>query len=783
LISLNSRSDAKILALSIDSPEVIRPNETMTVKIKTEPRSKLTLAAVDYGIIQLTDFKTPDPFEFFFGKRRPSLTAYDIYSFIFPDIEPAQSILSAAGEMAYEAARKRHVSPLLSKRVKPVALWSGVIIADSAGNAVVNFAIPQYNGRIRLMAAGFKGEKCGSQAKDVIVKENIIIQENLPRFMTFSDTITAKITVFNNTGKDGNIKVEMDVSGPARLISNRSIGVFVPNSRKETADFMIIAGEKPGNAVLEIRASGGVDSAQVKVELPNRPPQPLVTRFGSGIVRDGEPARLEMPSDWLEGTDEYQLRVASMPALRFAGGIQYLLSYPHGCVEQTTSKVFPLLYFNDIAKIVEPAIFGGKGADYFIAEGILKINSLQRSDGSFSYWPGVHGDYYSWGSIYASHFLVEARKAGYNVSGNVYDRMLKNLKRIANNASLTSNHGVLRIYAAYVLALADALDNATLEGLKYLNIEKLPLYSKFQYAGAIAMKKGPDEALWLLPVEVHPQNFEPETGGYYNSSVRSNAILLEILGEIIPDNASIPVLIDAISEELTINTWYTTQGTAWGLMVIGKYLRSQETPNYSGAITINGKPYKNFGVEQLKFKDPEFANGPIEISIKGTGSCYYYWQSSGIPSTGPIEEYDKRLKTRREYLSDDIQPLNPNSIKLGDQIIVKLTAEALDKDLENVIINDLLPTCLEIENPRLETSGRSKREGPRSSSADYMDIRDDRILLFTILKKGASFTYYYAARVIAAGDFLVPPVSGECMYDPTIRSSGSSGRISVNDVR
>ncbi|UCE65679.1 MAG: alpha-2-macroglobulin family protein [Candidatus Zixiibacteriota bacterium] len=783
LISLNSTSVGNILRLNIDAPDEIRPNETLTAKIKTEPNSRLTLAAVDYGIIQLTDFETPDPFEFFFGRRRPSLRAYDIYSFIFPDIEAAQSMLSVAGDAAFKEIRKRHISPLLSKRVKPVALWSGLVITDSAGNAAVDFAIPQYNGKIRLMAVAFNGEKCGSTAKDVTVKENIIIQESLPRFMTFGDTTIAKVTVFNNTGKDGVIDVNMNASGTARLISDTSARIFIADNRKETANFTVVADDKPGEAVFEIGASGESYTAHVKVELPNRPPQPLTTRFGSGVVKHGNPARFSMPSDWLEGTSEYQLRVSSTPALRFARSIQYLLSYPHGCVEQTTSKVFPLLYFNDIARVAEPAIFGGKGPEYFIAEGIIKLSGMHNADGSFSYWPGRPDSRYPWGSIYASHFLVEARKAGYYVNDNVYNGMLKCLKRVANDASLENNRGVLRIYAAYVLALAGELDNATLEGLKFLNLQKLPLYSKFQYAGAIAMKRGPDEALWLLPVEVHPQNYEPETGGFFNSSVRANAILLEILSEITPENPSIPVLIDAITEDLTLNRWYTTQGTAWGLMAIGKYLRSQETPDYNGTITVNGKRYKKFEVEELKFKDPELANGQIEISINGTGNCYYYWQASGVPSTGLIEEYDKRLKTRREYLTDDNQPLDPNRINLGDQIKVKLTAEALDKDLENVIINDLLPTCLEIENPRLETSERGARNGPQSSPADYMDIRDDRLLLFTSLKKGSLFNYFYTARVIAAGDFLLPPVSGECMYDPTIRSAGSSGKISVSDIR
>lgn len=783
LVSLNCRNESKYLKLTISAPDEIKPNTDVNIKVKTMPRTRLTVAAVDYGVIQLTDFKTPDPYDFFFGQKRPSLRAYDIYSFIFPNIEPTQSMLSAAGDMAFEARRQRHISPLLSRRVKPVIMWSGITSADSAGIASVDFAVPQYNGKLRVMVAAFNNDACGSKAKDIIVKENIIIQESLPRFITFSDTFAAKVTVFNNTGNDEVIDVTMDVSGSASIISADSISVLIANGQKQTVDFIVLSDDKPGDAVFEIRASAGSEKAHNKVELPNRPPQPLVTKSGSGVITEAEPAEVTAPSDWLEGTAEYQLRISSLPALRFTGSIQYLLRYPYGCLEQTTSRLFPLLYFSDIARVADPGIFGGKGPDYFIAEGIMKLCGMQNSDGGFQYWPGYSVYNSPWAGIYASHFLVEARKAGYYVNDKVYDKLLKFLKRMANDASWENDYGALRIYAAYVLALTDELDNATLTGLKYLNLDKLPLYSRFQYAGAIALSKGPQEALWLIPVEVHPQNYETETGGFFNSSLRANAILLDIFNEIAPNNPSVPVLIEAISEDLCINQWYTTQASAWGLMAIGKFFKSQEIPDYKGTIVVDGQKFKDFGVEDMKIIDSSFANSEIELSINGRGKCYYYWQASGLPSVGPIEEYDRRLQIRREYLADNGRHVNPKSVKLGDQIVVKVTAKALDKNLENVVIDDLLPTCLEIENPRLETSSKLNWLQEQSSRIDYMDIRDDRLLLFTSLAPNQKFTYYYLARIIAAGDFLVPPVAGECMYDPTVRSAGSSGRITVGNIR
>lgn len=776
-----SNPDTK-LTIAIDAPKEIRPKRDIEIKIKTSPGSQLAIAVADVGILQLTDFQSPDPYQFFYGKRRPSLRAYDIYSFIFPDIKPAQTMLSVGGDALaeFEARRARHMSPISSFRAKPVALWSGIIKADSLGNAVAKFYVPQFNGRLKVMASGYKGQKCGMASGEITVKDNILIQESLPRFVMTGDKVITKVLVFNNSGQDGNIEVSMNIAGSAELVSDKTVPLYIPNGQKASAQFVFDTGYEPGNLAFKIKAAGANYTSEIEVDLPNRPPQPLLTEYGSGIIKIDQPASLDLPSNWLKNTAEYNLKISSIPSLQFSKSIQFLLSYPYGCLEQTTSKVFPMLYYSDVAKFVQPALAGSGGADYFIEEGLLKISGMQLPSGGFAYWPN-ESDYSPWASIYACHFLVEARKAGYSITENVYNRMLKYLKKTANDASLENNNGTLRIYAAYVLSLAGELDKSTYEGLKFLNIEKLPVYTQFMYGGIIARMSTPEEALWVLPTKIHPLRFEPETGEFFNSSIRANAILLELLSDIAPENPSIPVLLEDISQNLRFDSWYTTQSTAWGLMAIGKYFSTQELPDYSGKIIIDGSVYKSFGVENLKIKNVDLGNKDVEISITGKGACYYYWQASGVSADRTIQEYDNRLRVRREYFTADGDPLDTNSIRLGDQIVAKITAEALDKNLENVIIDDLLPACLEIENPRLATSGKVDWIQGKSFSPAYMDIRDDRLLLFADLRQGRPFTYYYSLRVISSGEYTVPPVASECMYDPTIKSAGSSGSLNVID--
>ncbi len=776
-------SNAK-LAIQIESPTVIKPQQKLDIRIKTNMKkgTKLTVAAVDMGILMLTDFRTPDPFDFFYGKKRPALRPYDIYSLIFPDISESESKLSPAGSAAYEAARKRHLNPISAKRVKPVALWSGIIQTDTAGNAMVSFDVPQFNGKLAIMAVGFNGSKCGSSTEEVTVRDKIVIQESLPRFISPSDRISTPVVIFNNTGKADSFAVAMKIDGPAELVSKETITIFIKDNSKEVAQFIFKANPKPGKVKFEITATNGVEVSMENVELANRPAKPLLTEHGSGTVKEGIPARISMADKWLEGTSQYELKLSSMPAVRLSGSIQYLLAYPYGCIEQTTSRLFPLLYFNDLAKFVQPDIFGTKGQDYFIGEGIMKVSGMQLPSGEFVYWQGDNKAN-PWASVYSSHFLVEARKAGYGVNDDIYDKMIKNLQKMAKDASLENNQGVLRIYASYVLAKAGKLDKSVINNLKLLNIEQLPVWSRFQLAAAIALTTGVNDALWLIPVEIHPLKYDPQTGEYLDSDIRANAILLDVLSEIAPDNPSVPELIKEISEKLYLGEWYTTQSNSWALMALGKFLKSQEQAAYTGIIMVDGKKYGQFGIEDFKVKDALLANRNIEITITGKGTCYYFWQASGVSIEKAVREFDNRMTVRREYLNIYGNPLDINNVNLGDQVVVRITAEARDKYLENVVINDLLPACFEIDNPRLQTTGRVDITSEPNYYASYTDIRDDRLLLFVNLRPGDKFTYKYALRAVSSGEFMVPPIAGECMYDPTIASAASSGFISVNEGR
>jgi uncharacterized protein YfaS (alpha-2-macroglobulin family) len=255
--------------------------------------------------------------------------------------------------------------------------------------------------------------------------------------------------------------------------------------------------------------------------------------------------------------------------------------------------------------------------------------------------------------------------------------------------------------------------------------------------------------------------------------------VLEVLNEIDPDHPSIPVLVKAISDQLKRESYYTTQETAFAFMALGKSLRAQKQADFKGDIWWNDELLGTFDTQNAVFKEKGGEGREVKIKIEGKGPCYYYWYFSGIRKGADIEEYDRGLKVNRVYLDNWGQPVNYDSLKQGDIVVAEITMTALGDNLENVIITDMLPAGLEIENPRLQSRTVIDWVGEKATAPDYMDIRDDRLNIYLNLTRGKTVEFYYMLRAVTTGSFVLPPVKGEAMYDPFQSSVANSGMIQV----
>lgn len=778
---LKITNEAKALAITIAAPDVIKPQTALTVELQAGQTAgtELTVAAVDAGILQLTDFATPNPLDFFCGRRRPYLSPYDMYDFVYPEVERAASHLNAAGGAKFAAARLRHLSPVAARRVKSVALWSGRVRTDASGHAQVTFNVPQFNGKLVIMAVGASADRFGSASHETIVRDRVVVQESFPRFVAPNDSIDGLVTLFNNTGEDATINVQLAIDGPLKPSGSPLKTIELANNASGNVVFPMKASLKPGKIAVTLTATCGADTAKLQIELPNRPAQPLKTLSGSGMATAGQPVTFELPGKWLEGTDEYVIRTSSLAAAALARNIQYLLRYLYGCLEQITSRLFPLLYFNDLAKFVQPAVFGQGGPDYFIQEGITQLSYMRLADGGFAYWPGTQYRQW-WAGLYASHFIVEARKAGYYVPSDLYSQAIAHARDVARGKVADTDEED-RIYAAFVLGKAGKLETRIVNYLKDVIFSKLPAYSRYQLAGALAMAGEMDRARELLPHDIQPNVFEPETGGHFNSSVRTTAMLLETLLEIDRNNPLAPAVAESLLESLRNDSWYSTQSNAYALMALGMFFKDKETGNFTGTVSIDGGEFFPIDTASFRLDRKTLAGTRVTITIEGNGNCYYSWQASGVSSDNVAEEFDRGIIVRRDYYTEDGQPLGTNNVVLGDRLLCRVTAQSQDKALSNVVINDLIPAGFAIENPRLKTTP-SLAWIPRSNHPiAYQDIRDDRLLLFTDLgpERDRRLEFYYSLRAVSAGEFVVPPIAAECMYNPLIAGAASSGRMTI----
>ncbi|NLG83750.1 MAG: hypothetical protein GX493_03875 [Firmicutes bacterium] len=771
------------LKVTINAAKEYLPNRTVEVELAVEGgggETQLTLAAVDEGICQLTEFVTPDPWEFFYGKRALGLETYDLYGMLLPEVAPVETKDSPAGDEEMDNIRRRNLNPVAIRRVKPVSLWSGVLRLDAAGRTRVKLDLPQFNGTLRLMAVAVSGTRFGSATEKVLVRDPIVLTSTYPRVLAPGDRTEIAVGVFNGTGRQGDFNLELRAEGPVRISGFAKKKLTLAKGEEKMVTFAVAAKEEAGTCRFVLKASGNGATTTETTELSVRPATPAVTAGFAGSVAAGKSAIIELPGGWVPGTARYSLTLSPLPMIEFTGRLRYLLGYPYGCVEQTTSRVFPLLYFADLAGAADPAFLAAGRAETYVRQGIEKLQSMQLQDGSFSFWPGT--DYVSpWGSIYAAHFLVEARKAGYIVADRIYDRMLTWLETMSRKTIEGPVSRQLRVYALYVLSLAGKPQLSSMAFIKGQQLSQLMPDSRAQLAAAYYYANDRQTAREILPNTFAAYTGKRETGGNFNSAVRSDAIILSVLADLDPSHPAVPKLVERLVDAIRIDNWGTTQENAFALMALGKLLHRKEAADYTGEVLLNGKVIAVFDAKGTKrLGDQRLGEGKIAIRVEGVGECYYYAEATGVPEKPPAAA-SHGLRVEREFFDRHGRTLDPERIRQGDLVVVGLTIETEEDNVKNVVLVDLLPAGLEIENPRLATSAELGWVSEKSFTPTYLDIRDDRLIVFADFGRAGTYRFYYAARAVSRGTFVLPSLRAECMYEPEVYGVTSGGKVRISD--
>ncbi|MCS6794672.1 MAG: MG2 domain-containing protein, partial [Raineya sp.] len=781
--------------VTIQAQESSFSNTSQTIKVKTsESNAEVVLAVVDEGILQIKDFQSPNPLAYFFQKRALEVDAYDLYPRLFPELKPNKSSVGGGGEALAEQRNKNNTNNNLSnKRVKLTTFWSGILKTNSSGEASYTIDIPQFSGSLRIMAIAYKGSRFGGNTKFMKVADPVVISSGIPRFLAPNDEVIIPATFANTTTETLQGTAQISVGEGLQVVGNTQIPLGISANEEKQAFFKVKATDFVGKTKIIISFATQNRKFEEKTDIAVRSAVPMQKKVGFGALQAGN-QNINLQHSFIPSTTKATLVISKSPMAEFSDNLDYLLQYPYGCVEQTISTAFPQLYLTELSrKLKKSGKYEGSTAQesrYFVQEAIMRLQAMQMYNGALSYWAG--GDYESWwGSVYAAHFLYEAQKAGYNVNEAFLERLTKYLQtkvreKHTETYSYFDEQNRLRSrtiiakeipYTLYVLALMRRGDIAIMNYCK-ANSAMLALDSKYLLAVSYLLMGDKASYNAVLPKSFSGERSKTALGGSFYSPVRDEAIALNALLEVEPQNPQVPMMSKRISEILRSQKWLNTQESAFALLALGKLTKQAEKTDLKASFKLEGKEIAQFVGEDVVVELSNLSNKSIGVNVSGKGNLYYFWKLQGLERNPQIKERDNFLKVRRTFYNRAGQEIKSGIFEQNDLIVVKVSIQTeKGENVPNVAITDLLPAGFEIENPRLMDAVQLPWI-QKAAKADYVDIRDDRIHIFCEAT-GETKDFYYMVRAVSLGEFQMGAIAAEAMYADEYYSYSGARKVKI----
>jgi hypothetical protein len=811
--SVRVEPEAFTQAVKLEVPKEVRSNASFTARLElgaVPVGTYATVAAVDEGILSLTRFKSPDPIATIFARRALGVESFETlgWTLLLP---PMGNSSRTGGD---EGGAEGRVQP-----VKPVALWSGLLPVPESGRLDVKFDVPQYRGALRVMAVVAGPKRVGSASAEVTVRDPLVLQTTLPRFLTRGDEAQVPVFVTNLSGAPQKVTLAMHVENlpwpgleaaepdvaPVTFTGAREKTLDLKDGQSATAVFRVKATASTGAARFHVSAKAGNLESVESLDVPFEAAGPRGRKVQKLTLAEGDTDLKPHLQGWVPTSEQTNLWVTTNPYGEVFDHLSYLIQYPHGCIEQTTSTTRPLLYVSKLLSSVDPALVARASVEDRVMSGIQRVFSMQTSEGGFAYWPGSDEPNY-WGTAYATHMLLDARKAGYEVPAGRLDEALDWMDRLMSARSSDNDaiHGEAfrygHAYLHYVLALNGKGRTAEILGLiedlgkskrtddekaEHLFLLKAALYQ----AGDRRYEKD------LKNPDVSPLKKDRRNNWGYYSDLRRRGFMLAILEDLFPKDPATEKLAQLVAAGLSgqRSSGYTTQELVWGVTGLGKRLEGEAASFSSPRLLVNGKERaprpradgsKSQDVTWAVPRLSEARDVKLALGNKSDGNVYLLLSSVGVRENDDFPYGGRGLSLTRTYLYQDGTEVETSegSHALGDVVYVRIDLEnTLGARINNIALIDRLPAAWEIENPRL---GRGVLpdwiDADTLWTADYMNLRDDRVEVFGGLDTGARKSVVYTVRAVTSGTFMVPPVEAEAMYDPDVWARSQGGTLEIS---
>jgi len=793
VVPLNVEQASTHQNIVISMPDELRSKEPFKIDLQTsdgEP-TQFTIAVVDEGLLDLTGFDTPDAWKNFFRKQRLGVSTYDLFSEVLGahkgDVFQTYSI----GGGVAEKFRSSQLEGGKKKRFKPVSLFQGPIMTDGNGKATVEFEMPNYVGSVRTMVVAANGNRYGKAEKTVPVKTELMAVSSFPRAMAPEDKITVPVTVFAMKEGIGQVDVSIKTTGPLKVVGAENQQLTFTETGDKDVSFDLAADAAIGEAKIVVEARSGQFKSVNEIDMYVRPSSARVFATENQTVAKGSSIQMTIPNRGLPGSNIASVSIRRRPNMNFSQRILYLIRYPYGCIEQTTSAVFPQLYLKGFLKGLtnkNRESYNNTSIDRNINEAIRRLRHFQLANGGFTYWPG-NTNVSEWGTLYSTHFLVEAKKKGYSVPSDLLDNALVYLKSRARN---TEDDLMTRLYRVFTLSRAGKPDIGALNLLRENNMKdmnnahKWLLGSAYKQAGESGVgERVVKETGWSIKDYF-------QFSGTYGSSLRDQAMILEQM-IVFERWAEADKLAEELSGALSDESrWYSTQATGYMLMAIGKYLDALEgkegsAPRMKGTLVMPDGERIAFNTEEFSF-DKEIISGfgkqiTVELDKDASASrAFVALDWNGVPLKSDVKTTKENLSLKVEWLDDDGAPINPTTLKQGQSFWAHYTAERIGNRrgyIDEVALVQVLPSGWEIENTRVsgaDLPGWASKWGSRNR-VEYTDIRDDRIMWFFDMR--GEMHFLVKLNAVTVGEFELPGTIMEAMYNNDYRATIAGKSVTV----
>jgi alpha-2-macroglobulin len=772
---------ARTLAVDMKLPNLMRPSTTLRVPVKLGglapgEEARVAVAAVDVGILNLTNYKPPSPEDYYLGQRELSAELRDLYGQLIDGMQGVRGQIRTGGDAGGEL---RGSPPTQA----PLALYSGIVRVGPDGGAEVAFDIPAFAGTARVMAVAWSKDKVGHAAGDVIVRDPVVLTATLPRFLLNGDRGTLRLDIDNVEGSAGDYRVEVAAEGPVAVGDGASQTLrLAGKARSGLAMPLSATAAGTGAVTVRITGPGNFDLARTYA-LAVKPATQVLARRTVRPIAKGDSITLsgDLIADLVPGTGAVALSVGPSTALDVATLLKALDRYPYGCSEQITSRALPLLYANELAAEAHLAL--DSAIDQRVRDAIDRVLARQGSNGSFGLWSAGGDDV--WLDAYVTDFLTRARERGFAVPDGAFKLALERLQNFAVNAAEPSKDGGRELaYAFYVLARNGL---APLGDLRYIADAKLgeiatPI-AKAQIAAALGMlgdrvRAERAYAAALDAIAPRPQLLLSSRTDY-GSILRDAAALVTLASE---GGASRPTVINAVQRVEAargLSSYTSTQEQAW--MVLAARALEKDAPGMS--LDVSGEAHK--GPLYRTFRPGDLGSN-LKVTNTGDAPVQAVVSVTGAPVT-PEPAAERGFKIERLYYTLDGKPADPARVKQNQRFAVVLKVTEPQPQYGRIILADYLPAGFEIDNPRLVSSGDA---GALSWIEDavtpvHSEFRDDRFTAAFDRKAGdkAVFTVAYVVRAVSPGRYVLPQAYVEDMYRPERFGRTGTGGIEVESAR